>query len=163
MTALVVTGDVEGKLQRLQWRPGQSPYGPFRFRLETTDAAQHSMIRHHLLHQLYSLPGYRHFANDAWTEQTNHFHISDAFNLIIRERISFRSHMIETSQTKAKIYFEFQRFKSDNVKYCVCDIYYSGMFVFDIGVDGRSNIEGNVFHHLKYPTMFCINVSAQHP
>ena len=31
MTALVVTGDVEGKLQRLQWRPEQSPCPPFRF------------------------------------------------------------------------------------------------------------------------------------
>ena len=29
--ALNVTGDVEGKLQRPRWRPGQSPWRPFRF------------------------------------------------------------------------------------------------------------------------------------
>ena len=31
MAALVVTGDVEGKLQRPQWRPRQSPWRPFHF------------------------------------------------------------------------------------------------------------------------------------
>ena len=31
MTALLITGDIEGKLQRLQWWPGQSPWQPFRF------------------------------------------------------------------------------------------------------------------------------------
>ena len=31
MIALVVTGDVEGKLQRLRWRPGQSPWWPYCF------------------------------------------------------------------------------------------------------------------------------------
>ena len=31
MTALLVTGDVEVKLQRPQWRPGQSHWRPFRF------------------------------------------------------------------------------------------------------------------------------------
>ena len=31
MTSLLVTGDVEGKLQRLQWRSGQSPWQPSRF------------------------------------------------------------------------------------------------------------------------------------
>ena len=31
ITHLLATGDVEGKLQRLQWRPGQSSWRPFRF------------------------------------------------------------------------------------------------------------------------------------
>ena len=31
MTAPLVTGDVEGKLQRPQWRPEQSSWRPFRF------------------------------------------------------------------------------------------------------------------------------------
>ena len=31
ITALVVTGDVEGKLQRPRWRPEQPPWRPFRF------------------------------------------------------------------------------------------------------------------------------------
>ena len=31
VTALVVTGDAEGKLQRPQWWPGQSPWRPVRF------------------------------------------------------------------------------------------------------------------------------------
>ena len=31
MTALIVTGDDEDKLQRPQWRPGQSPWRHFRF------------------------------------------------------------------------------------------------------------------------------------
>ena len=33
VTALIFTGDIEGKLQRLQWIPGLSPWWPFHFRL----------------------------------------------------------------------------------------------------------------------------------
>ena len=53
MTALVVTGDGEGKLRRLQWRPGQSPwlpsrlcFFPSRFRIITPTKTKHNNTEH---------------------------------------------------------------------------------------------------------------------
>ena len=48
MTALAVTGYVEGKLQRPWWRPGQSPWRPFRFCVDviiTVTSLRHKLFR----------------------------------------------------------------------------------------------------------------------
>ena len=62
MAALVFTGDVESKLQRPQWRPGQSPWWLFHFWAMMHYAVYPKVYTRHTLVQWYVLPLYHRLA-----------------------------------------------------------------------------------------------------